>query len=103
MLAVAIAVFRPARLSGAPKRLSAGRIENTVETRAEPRYATTPAPSRSLRTQAIRRWGRAVSHAVSLDAPMRADSRMAPMARMRTAPVARGAILAPAVIRNTLA
>jgi len=35
-LAVAIAVFNPAKLSGAPKKLSVGRIEHTVETRAEP-------------------------------------------------------------------
>src|SRR2546426_3912772 len=71
-LVVAIPVLKPAKLSGAPKKLSAGRIENTVEIRADPRYAATPAPSGSARTHAASRRGRAATHAVPPTAPMRA-------------------------------
>src|SRR5205814_682167 len=86
---MAAMVSSPARLCGAPKRLSAGRIEVMVDTVAERSISATAPPRGSRWMAAANRRGSARSQEMKPDDPIRELSAAIHQARSRSAPVTR--------------
>src|SRR5438046_4653514 len=86
---MAAMVSSPARLCGAPKRLSAGRIEVMVDTVAERSIRATAPPRGSRRIAAPTRRGSARSQEMKPDDPIRELSAAIHQARSRSSPVTR--------------